>query len=234
MGLIIGIAGEFGAGKDASAEVLTEQFGFTLMKFSTHLKRECWEAILHKEIPRGAPDDIRQIIMRTEDPDLSYMKPSPPDIRRLHQWWGSQYRRAQDPKYWINLLQQDRADLGNPDTVITDPRFQNEGHDYIKVQEHGLIWKVVNPRRETYKNAVLDDHCSEQWVRTYTGWNAVIMNDGTLDQLHQKVWDLAKCETEIAQAREALTMSCSASEFNCKLQWLNDWNQEKGILGYDR
>jgi hypothetical protein len=48
--------------------------------------------------------------------------------RALLQWWGSEYRRAQDPDYWVRKLEDtlisERA--GVDVAVITDMRFPNE------------------------------------------------------------------------------------------------------------
>src|SRR6185437_6768439 len=46
--------------------------------------------------------------------------------RALYQFWGSEYRRAQDPFYWIKKLQQ-HVEARNPRVVIIDDlRFPNE------------------------------------------------------------------------------------------------------------
>lgn len=230
MATIIGFAAESGSGKDAAADVLVEEFRFVRMKFADALRDECWRSILHKEIPRCVPDDVRDIILKTEDPDMVHIKPTTPEMRRLLQFWG-EWRRSENEDYWVERLKARRSDLGNPDIVITDPRHDNEGVGYIQNENKGLVWRIVRPSRQTYGNPVLDNHVTEQWVRTFTGWNATIINDGTLDDLHHKVRDLARCHQEIRAAREQLSSrNLTQTERQLTRVWEMDWMVEEAII----
>jgi hypothetical protein len=44
---------------------------------------------------------------------------------KLLQWWGTEYRRAQDPDYWVKKVQEKIYDFHGV-VLIADVRFQNE------------------------------------------------------------------------------------------------------------
>ena len=65
----------------------------------------------------GVPFDYSAVV----EPGYPYGKQ-----RALYQHWGSEYRRAQDPFYWVKKLEQ-RVQARNPRVVIIDDlRFPNE------------------------------------------------------------------------------------------------------------
>ena len=62
--------------------------------------------------------------------------------RTLLQWWGTDFRRAKDPEYWVKRLKT-TLDNHNPDVaLITDVRFPNE-LDAIRAWG-GVYVEVVN------------------------------------------------------------------------------------------
>lgn len=65
-----------------------------------------------------------------------------PKPRSLLQWWGTDYRRAKDPDYWVKRLGQTLAEHKPDVALITDVRFRNEV-DFIRSQG-GVYIKVVN------------------------------------------------------------------------------------------
>lgn len=74
-----------------------------------------------------------------------------PKPRSLLQWWGTDYRRAKDPDYWVKRLRKTLEDH-NPDVaLITDVRFPNEvefihglGGVYVEVINTGAVDVVVH------------------------------------------------------------------------------------------
>ncbi len=66
-----------------------------------------------------------------------------------------------------------------PKWIITDMRFPNEAQ---AVKERGGI--LLRIRRDTA--GILSNHPSETALDDYTGWDAVINNDGTLEELYQQ------------------------------------------------
>lgn len=97
--------------------------------------------------------------------------------RTLLQWWGTEFRRAVDPDYWVNKLAE-RLAVEKPEiALITDMRFPNEKKF---VEEYGDSIKVFRPGLAS-PNA----HISEEALADVPGeqWGAVIHNDGSLSDM---------------------------------------------------
>ena len=99
-------------------------------------------ALLDGMLPNGnvirvaLADEVRFEIEATLAPGQHlpavWDKPYRNSVRRLLQWWGTDFRRAQDPEYWVEQTRdtilthfeerEDEATL----IVVTDVRFDNE------------------------------------------------------------------------------------------------------------
>ena len=105
-------------------------------------------------------------------------------VRRILQWWGTEYRRAQDPDYWTKAWERKLAtvDLQSTHVLVDDVRFINE----LKViKKHGGVFvRVVRPGFDGANN-----HSSENSLDGYQGWDLVIDNNGSLDEFKQKIVD---------------------------------------------
>lgn len=116
-------------------------------------------------------DTLRHEIEETLGLSYSIEKPYSELERRLQQWWGTDYRRAQDPDYWVRQTVETKAipyvEAGlSP--VFTDVRFPNEA---FAVLEHGgIIVRVTAPTevREKRNGGPLPDHGSETAMDDYT------------------------------------------------------------------
>lgn len=94
---------------------------------------------------------------------------------KLLQWWGTEYRRAQDPDYWTNKL---FASIPSDTDIalITDVRFPNE---FIDIKEHGGY--MVNVTRLNEDGSVYcapdrpSDHVSETALDT-ASWDFRLYN----------------------------------------------------------
>ncbi len=108
-------------------------------------------------------------------------------VRRILQWWGTEYRRAQDPDYWTrawgHLVEQ--LDLTQTLVLVDDVRFMNELN---VVRAHGGL--IVKIERPGFDGA--NSHSSETSLDQYRQWDGVIVNDGSLEQFGRKVETLAK------------------------------------------
>ena len=99
------------------------------------------------------------------------------------QWWGTEFRRMQDPRYWLDQVAWKIKRSQAPVIVITDVRYVDEGH---LVKSHGgILVKVVrdmpNPR---------DPHSSEQYALDMTP-DLVVWNSGTSEfDLHHEAKEL--------------------------------------------
>ncbi len=103
-------------------------------------------------------------------------------VRRILQWWGTEYRRAQNPDYWTaawaKKLQE--YDLSQTHVVVDDVRFVNE-LEVIK-QHGGRFVRIVRPGFDG-----ANDHSSENSLDHFDGWDLVIENDGSLDALAARI-----------------------------------------------
>jgi hypothetical protein len=82
--------------------------------------------------------------------------------RLLTQWWGTEYRRTQDPHYWVARLAERIAAERPAYAVISDLRFPNEFAwcDYrVRMDRPGFELKTGR------------DHCSETLLDRVEGWD---------------------------------------------------------------
>jgi hypothetical protein len=108
-------------------------------------------------------------------------------VRRILQWWGTEYRRADDPDYWTKAWAElvESLDLSTVHILIDDVRFMNELSTVRS--ENGLIIKIERPGFNGAGN-----HASETSLDDYADWHRVIINNGSLDDLDQQVAALTK------------------------------------------
>lgn len=167
---IIGLTGFAGTGKDTVADLLVTHEGFRKLAFADALRAEVAEGFgvdlvylsqpSTKDTPlaamamRRAPIEFIAAltlafhnIPRHDDGHLAdAWLDEPRTPRQIMQWWGTEFRRRQSPRYWTTVLQQ-RVNFylrdGNSRLVITDCRFENEV-DTLRAMG-GQIWQVTRP-----------------------------------------------------------------------------------------
>lgn len=177
----IGIAGSKRSGKDTIARMIGSfceegaRLPWTRRAFADALKAECAEMLATF---KGDRESILNA-MHNDRTKESY--------RLLLQWWGTEFRRrmcGQD--YWVSALDAwvDRQDFPkNMVILVPDIRFPNEC-EFIQKQPGGVLINVVRPSG----GENLDLHASEvSLAGRWTEWDKVIINDGTKDDLNQKV-----------------------------------------------
>lgn len=193
---IIGLTGPAGSGKDLIAQMLGSKFGFNAVSFAGPLKREvaaafnlngdavAWfEERENKERPM-----LRMALRECSDPGFiecclggaglgGEQLHSELTSRRSYRWilqrWGTEYRRAQFPTYWIDHAAD--AIAGWDRVVFTDTRFPNEA-DFIR-DHGGVLWHVKRQGIEA-----VETHVSNQELMPGPG-DAPIFNDGTIKDL---------------------------------------------------
>ena len=193
--LLIGLMGRAGAGKDTVADLICETTNAARFAFATRLKQEAAAAfrvdarIFDRREVKELP--IRQLALsRCTDPafvafagrELGMLGPLKP--RTIMQTWGD-WRRGQDDGYFVRPATLARLQAMNAHRralVVTDCRFANES-DWIS-SRGGVLWRI-----ERAGLPPVNAHQSEYALRDLRA-DAVIRNDGSLDDLRRAVVDL--------------------------------------------
>ncbi|BCS54099.1 hypothetical protein [Geobacter sp. SVR] len=189
---VIGINGAAQSGKDTFAGVAVREFGVIQLSFAAPLKdevgrfldandvvwhhRNLWgtnedkEAILRIRHNPGKPQFFKDYLAKYGGYSNGYWYFKP---RTLMQYWGTEYRRAQDPDYWVKkALRQCSEDKLY---LLSDMRFPNEAAGVESLG--GLRIKVTRANCPGITNA---SHSSENALATYKGWTNQIENNGSL------------------------------------------------------
>jgi hypothetical protein len=82
------------------------------------------------------------------------------------------------PNIWVNSTLGDITK--NDKVIITDARFPNEVEGIKK--RNGIVLRIVRPSKVSTST-----HPSETSLNNYKDWDYVIVNDGTLEELEEKV-----------------------------------------------
>ena len=208
--ILIGLAGRAGSGKDSVADYLVRRYGFIQFSFADALRREVsaafgvTEGLLRDrdtkemETPllalRNCVDTGFVPIARAEIAKWHYdsyfdLDALPLSPRQVLQWWGTQYRRAQDSEYWVNKATDSivalRGRAAYPELmpqlfVCSDVRFANE-QAWVHATPGGNVWHV-------YRDSVaaVCAHESENPLPVLAG-EREIFNYHTLEYLHKGV-----------------------------------------------
>lgn len=161
---IIGLSGRKRSGKDTVYSIIQEEAAHRQphrVAFADPLKEEV-SALLNVPVADLEADKAR--------------------FRGILQWWGTEWRRGQNPNYWIDLTRaRIRALRGSTGmVVVTDVRFPNEAE--LIESMGGTVVRISRLEADT----VVDPHSSEVVMDSYP-FRHVIRNTGTLDELRQAV-----------------------------------------------
>lgn len=216
--LILGLAGQAGAGKNEVANHLVQRYGFVQFAFSDALYHEVQQAFgledqsllrdrATKETPipqlaigechdKGFQDRMMNGFVAKE-PAAGSMVRSP---RQILQWWGTEYRRAQDENYWVKRVHEfvkamhflpPYPELRPALFVETGTRFENE-REWIKALG-GNVWHIHRGSDE-----VLHDHASAAPLPVLPP-EREIWNNGTIEELHMAVDMLLSSNVEFVK-----------------------------------
>lgn len=138
--MVIGLAGYIGVGKSTAAKKLCEHIIQVSDKpactwgFGAELRSEIIDFIeepssfcIHQnEYPKDV-EVLHGLLTLLQIPSMIHYKPTQNDIRKLLQWWGTEFRRNQDPNYWVKRWSNRMYETElSTSIVVDDVRFKNE------------------------------------------------------------------------------------------------------------
>lgn len=201
--IVLALAGPKECGKDTVADLLVTHCGFVKLAFADALRAEVSDAFAieplylvrreTKEHPMSSlalskclsDGFVGRVLINHQEQSAAVDREAPRSPRQIMQWWGTEYRRAQDPNYWakqtsarISYMMRER--LANR-FVITDCRFDNEAA-MVRQAHGGHIWQVKRPGRDVPAGS----HVSETTGEAFNP-DAVIDNSAGIEELQERV-----------------------------------------------
>jgi hypothetical protein len=224
--IVIGLSGNIGAGKDAVADILVKDHGFTRMSFAGAVKRlvrdldpivgysvyvcDCGNL---NDCPIEAEEVRISDLYESYGYDDETIKDSPygEEVRTLWQRFGTEVMRKQDPEFWVNLALDELGAQDSERVVFTDVRFPNEAEmiynmsgpyfadgELVFSRIQGSVWRIARS---------LDDEAGEHESEQYAGLmgeEVTIVNDATLEELAEAV----QIALDWALGEEVVSLEC--------------------------
>ncbi|MEG2469024.1 MAG: hypothetical protein RSB86_16740 [Comamonas sp.] len=197
---IIGLTGTNGAGKDTVAAMLAAELrkygkAPVVIAFADALYEEVSAAFnisvqaLRERVTKETPIDALSMadcndpcftatLADDELPTAVWML-LPRSPRQILQWWGTEYRRKQQPDYWVQRLLEKAQALratGTSHIIISDVRFADEAQAIR--QQGGQIWRLHRPNFMPSATGHVSEVTGEEFAPEST-----ILNCGSLDAL---------------------------------------------------
>ena len=190
--LLIGLSGKAGSGKSTVGDYLTGAHGYVQFAFAGALKEVVCLAFGFSE------EQFYGSRKEAVDPRWGV---SP---RWCLQWLGTEVFRSRWPDIWIRHLRQEILEFlslnGQRPVVVTDVRFKDEAAALKKMR--GVLVRLE--RHEDHRlEAGATEHLSETDLDGWEGWNHVIDNNGTLQDLADMVEVMLGLEADKAELATA-------------------------------
>jgi hypothetical protein len=176
--MIIGLSGYAQSGKDSTAELLCLNYGYERRSFAEPMRKAL---LLMNPIVKCD----KRVVHLDEAVDLygwEWAKQNT-DARRLLQVFGTEVGRGMfGESFWVN---QALTGVQPEDKIVfSDVRFPNEAHAIKRL--NGNMWRI-----NRHNHSAVNGHKSEHAMDNFM-FNHVIYNDGTIDDLSDEVFMLAK------------------------------------------
>lgn len=193
---LIAFSGKAGSGKSTAASYVAENCGFAVRSFAGAVRDEVRDFLRGNSLPfeerhltGGQADKSEKFLLPVhlvppcecaavgsllsmadqEDDQLQL------SYRQLLQWWGTDYRRAQQRDYWLKRM----AEKIDGPTVIDDCRFPNEA-EFVR-QRGGLLLRIERPHLPA------GSHASETALDDWPDFDLIIRNVHGLAQLAEVI-----------------------------------------------
>jgi hypothetical protein len=193
--LIVGVSGKKRHGKNSASESLVRELGATEVAFGGPLKRAVyalnpilWSWRWLARALLGKPMRLAELVDAVGWEQAKEV----PEVRRLLQKMSTEVGRdilGQDT--WVRAAMTEAASIDGP-VVITDVRHHNEVAAIRAAR--GILLRVERP-----SVASTDTHPSETQLDDYDGFDAVLVNDGTIADLQARA--LEAVERAVAARR---------------------------------
>jgi hypothetical protein len=162
---IIGFGHKARHGKDTAVKTVIEKFGgqydIRRYAFADPLRIEMYDALLspmhpYWEIPQFGADYLKLPHPRnpfaSEGEKLAWYEEHRAELGKHPQWYGTEFRRAQDPFYWVKRTKAQIEKDSPQFALISDMRFVNEFMFVkafkgwtVKVSRHGFVDPTRDP-----------------------------------------------------------------------------------------
>lgn len=179
----VGIVGAAGAGKDTVADALVERLDYNRVSFAEPMRRMCAAInpiIGYRSDGRFTPEPLEvRYLDALDQVGYDQAKIVYPELRSFLQRLGTEAgREVLGDDVWVNAAMAAAARSSKP-PVFPDCRFENE---YRAIRAAGgLIFRVTRPGQ-----AVLEGHVSEGFYNEVPHIDADLVNNGTIDKLHER------------------------------------------------
>ena len=173
--MIIGLSGYAQSGKDTVAELLCLNYGYTRMSFAEPMRDAIYTL---NPIVFNLNSRVADLV---DEHGWDVAKANP-EVRRLLQVFGTDIGRNKfGENFWV---QQAFDKLESDKVVFSDVRFPNEAKE---IQQYGgQVWRI-----NRHNHVPVNSHKSEHAMDNFM-FKHVLYNDGTVDDLADEVFMLAK------------------------------------------
>src|SRR5574337_381788 len=171
----VALIGPMKVGKDSVAEKLALYYDYKRVAFADPLKWEVAAALSYVSRRNYSITEINA------DKDR---------FRTVLQWWGTEFRRREDPEYWVYLLHNTIRGIKNkePDQriVCTDARFENE-LSMLKAEGFVIIELIPDKQLQQPDHSHASEH---EWRGSQHITLSLINRFGKLDETVRQVVDV--------------------------------------------
>lgn len=175
---LIALCGYARSGKNATGQILEDDYGFRQVSFAQALKNIT--ASLNPLLQSAGPGTVPLAAMFRHYGDWDAVKENVPASREFLQNLGVACREQIGEDVWVDALL-NRIDTAPARYVITDCRFPNEVQAVR--DRDGEVWRIERPG-----TGPINEHISESALPLDPDfYDRYIVNDGTLADLRRKV-----------------------------------------------